>query len=439
MILVRIALRNVYKNWRHSLSALLSISAGFVALVLFNGYIDDVETMNISFFQARNEMGHFFIQDPRVLSKEGMAEPWKYYVNPADQQAVQDFFKKHADLIKVSARYLDFQGVITNGQQSTIVIGRGVDVPEAYQIRGPRWQWNSTYGLPLHLSNEKNDILLGQGLSKKLGCTWVRDSRLQPSIGFYENKARPFDCISLDLQIATLTYEAQLNALDVKTIGLIDGGIKEIDENLAITSLETAQQLLDTNLISFFSVELYKELDFEKVQSLFASEVQPARPYLKLTRWQEHPYGAVYRKTINFLTLFKNFFVVVILIISVMSVINTLVKTVRERSPEIGTMRSLGFRSAQVLKLFLYEGLLLALVGCGIGVVLSLAISFVINHLQIMYKAGMLSEPVLFQIAISLKIYLMAFAVFSGAGLLASYVVTRQMVKKKIILNLKDV
>ena len=438
MILARIALRNVCKNWRHSLSALLSISAGFIALVLFNGYIDDIQNMNISFFQSRNEMGHFFIQDHRIFSKEGMAEPWKYYINPADQDVLQNFFKKHNNLIKISVRYLDFQGVITNGQQSTIVIGRGVDVPEAYQIRGPRWQWNSTYGLPLHLSTQKNDILLGQGLSKKLGCKWVSDSGLQPSLGFYEQKVRPFECNSLDMQIATLTFTAQLNALDVKTIGLIDGGIKEVDENLAVTSLETAQELLDTKLVSFLSVELYRDLDFENVESIFKSEVQSARPHLKLTRWQEHPYGSVYRKTMSFLILFKNFFVAVILIISVMSVINTLIKTVRERSPEIGTMRSLGFRSAQVLKLFLYEGSLLALFECSIGAVLALVISFIINRLQILYKAGMLSEPVMFQIAVSFKIYLAAFGVLAVVSMLASYLVTRQLLKQKIIFNLKE-
>jgi hypothetical protein len=52
-----------------------------------------------------------------------------------------------------------------------------------------------------------------------------------------------------------------------------DSSIKEIDENLAVTSLETAQELLDTKLISFLSVELYRDLDFEKVESIFKGKI----------------------------------------------------------------------------------------------------------------------------------------------------------------------
>ena len=46
--------RNVKKNWRHSLSALLSLSASFVSLVLFDGYIDDLKLMYEDSFRHRS-------------------------------------------------------------------------------------------------------------------------------------------------------------------------------------------------------------------------------------------------------------------------------------------------------------------------------------------------------------------------------------------------
>ena len=90
MIFWRIAYRNVKKNWRHSLSALLSLSASFVSLVLFDGYIDDLKLMYEDSFRHRSMLGDLIIERPQIHSKAGLAEPWLFSLNEADQAAIAE-------------------------------------------------------------------------------------------------------------------------------------------------------------------------------------------------------------------------------------------------------------------------------------------------------------------------------------------------------------
>ena len=42
LALWRMAQRNVRRNWRQSFAAILSIATGFVAIALFEGYLNDL-------------------------------------------------------------------------------------------------------------------------------------------------------------------------------------------------------------------------------------------------------------------------------------------------------------------------------------------------------------------------------------------------------------
>lgn len=439
MVFSKIAFRNVKKNWRHSVSALLSLSASFVSLVLFDGYIDDIKSMYVESFHTRSELGDFIIEKPDVYSKQGVAEPWKFYIQENEQQLLEDFFKKHTALIRTRVRALNFQGMITNGQQSSIVLGRGSDITEGAIMRREKWSWNATYGIPLYKAEDANSILIGQGLAKKLGCNWTTVDGFSAAMGGYEPKIRPFNCPQFDLQISTMTYEAQLNALDVSAVGLIDGGYKDIDDSYAISSLTAIQSLLNTKLISSVSVELNNPTDYSIMQNLFKNEIQTKIPTLQMSRWQEHPAGDVYRKTMDLLNIFRNFVIAVILVISTLSVINTLIKIIKERNKEIGTLRSLGFKPREILRMFIYETFYLSSFGSAIGLILSLLFTTLLNFIQIKYKAGMLSEPVLFRINYTFESYLTAFIVLTIVGLMACLFSTRQSLSKRVIENLNHV
>ncbi len=439
MIFWKIAFRNVKKNWRHSLSALLSLSASFVSLVLFDGYIDDLRSMYEDSFRHRQMLGDLIIEKPAIHSKDGLANPGKYSISLSEQNKIENFFKSHQNLIKNRVRFLNFQGMISNGTQSTILLGRGFDVEEGLNVRGKNWAWNATFGLPLHKSSDEAPIILGQGLGRKLGCSYQKPENFYTFHGGYEAEERPFECPSKDLQISLMTDEGQLNALDVKAIGLLDAGYKDIDDRYANVSLKTAQQILNTETISLISIELNRTNQVSEFSKDFVDFVGSRFPEIKIMTWKEHPAGETFLKTMDLLAIFRNFVIAVILVISTLSVVNTLIKIIKERSREIGTLRSMGFKSSQVLKIFIFETFLLSVVGAMIGVVFAVILTLALNSVSIRYKAGLLSEPVLFRINFSIPAYINAFFILVLVSFIACVVSTRRSLKQKVIENLSHV
>ena len=177
--------------------------------------------------------------------------------------------------------------------------------------------------------------------------------------------------------------------------------------------LETAQKLLNTHRISMVSVKAKPGVDRAGLIAALTREAASAGLALDVSDWAKHPYGDLYARTLDYLDIFRGFVMIVILFIVTMSVLNTFMKLVVERTKEIGTLRSLGFLPSVIVRLFALEGLLLAGLGTAIGSVVALVGTGVINVIKIPYKAGILSEPVPFLVSFAPWLYL-AVALFLG-------------------------
>ncbi len=434
-MLLKIALRNTLKNWRHSVSALLSLSASFVSLVLFDGYMDDIKAMYIDNFSRRQMLGDIVIENKDQYSKEGISSPWVYWISKEDQDFIKEKVSAGPAKADIIVRNIYFQGMITNGIQSQILLGRGYDLAEGEKMRGKNWSWNVTYGTPLDRQDNAFVAALGQGLAKKLGCTWTKDPNAMTFYGGYAEVDKPFDCATKDLQISTTTVDGQLNAVDVTAASLMDAGYKDVDDRFIQTSLDVAQMLMNTDKVSYISLSTSGK-NVDKAVQYLNTEIFKDKKYLAATRWENHRLGEMFSKTMDFLSIFRNFVVVVIVLVSTLSVLNTMVKLVKERTREIGTMRSIGFLPQEVVKMFFLESVFLSLMGTAIGAVIALGLTFIFNSVKIMYKAGLLSEPVAFRIAFYPNAYAAAFLLLVSVGTVATYFATRQIIRSKIIDNL---
>ncbi|AZZ35912.1 hypothetical protein CIK05_03590 [Bdellovibrio sp. qaytius] len=434
-MIFKIAFRNTLKNWRHSISALLSLSASFVSLVLFDGYIDDVKMMYIDNFAHRQMLGDIIIENKDQYSKEGISSPWEFWISKEDQIYIKQKASEEPIKSDLIVRNINFQGMITNGIQSQILLGRGYDPVEGERMRGKNWSWNVIYGTPLDRQASPFTGALGQGLAKRLACTWVKDPNVLTFYGGYTEVDKPFECVTKELQISSTTVDGQLNAIDIDAVALMDAGYKDVDDRYIQTSLEAAQTLMNTDKVSFISLATPGK-NVDEVVDYLNTDVFKDKKYLQAQRWQKHRLGEMFSKTMDFLSIFRNFVIIVIVVVSTLSVLNTMVKLVKERTREIGTMRSIGFLPEQVVKMFFLESLFLSLMGTGVGAVMALLLTFVFNSVKILYKAGLLSEPVAFRIAFYPQAYVSAFILLVTVGTIATYFATRQIIKSKIIDNL---
>lgn len=102
---------------------------------------------------------------------------------------------------------------------------------------------------------------------------------------------------------------------------------------------------------------------------------------LDVTTWEdETSFLSWTLKVINAITFVLLF---ILLAIVVAGIMNTMWIAIRERTREIGTLRAIGMQRGSVRRMFLYESLLLGLVGSGLGLVLATLIATALNAAQI--------------------------------------------------------
>lgn len=434
-MILSIALRNIRKHWRKSFATVLAISSSFMAQTLFIGYNERVKDIFYGQFSQKQMYADLIIENKNRMTPAGKDEPLLFSMDPASDQAIQKWVTENTDSIEAYVRFLHFSGTITNGKSQLVVAGRGYDLQESEKIRGP-FSWNAKYGVPLEKEPKRGQALLGVQLGKWLQCSPTPEREMFIDIRGYPAEIRPFQCATHQMQITALTETNQINALTIQSIGLVDGGVREIDSRLVLTDLESVQSLLNTKKISYGTLRWKPSADKQEMTKKLDHFLRQLNPDFIAVPWEKHEYGKLYEQSISLLDVFKSFIVLIVLIITGFSVFNTCVKSILERIKEIGTLLCLGFSKETVEKLFVAETFFLAALGNFLGLVGVLIVATLINQMKVPYKAGIYSEAALLYIKFIPLTYLTAALVTTGTSLVTTYLTTRSFLKRRIIQNL---
>lgn len=138
MILSKIAFRSALKNWRKSLAAIVSIAAGFTSYVLFQGYVIDVDDINLDNYIYRAMNGNAIIENMTLHKAEGRSNPEQFWITKEHQAKIEEFLKSRPE-VETRVRFMTTNGMISNGENSAIFIALAYDVKEGEQIRGQKW------------------------------------------------------------------------------------------------------------------------------------------------------------------------------------------------------------------------------------------------------------------------------------------------------------
>jgi len=121
---------------------------------------------------------------------------------------------------------------------------------------------------------------------------------------------------------------------------------------------------------------------------------------------------------------------IVSLVVAAINIANTMITSVTERTREIGILKVIGARVSDVLKLFLFEAVVIGILGGLLGVGLALSLSYAMNNFDIAFLNNLgLGAPSIGGIgleraAISLItpfLCLLALGVAAGVGLLSGF------------------
>jgi lipoprotein-releasing system permease protein len=164
----------------------------------------------------------------------------------------------------------------------------------------------------------------------------------------------------------------------LKVAGTFQTGYYEYDSNLIYMSLEDAQRLFDAggsvNQIGVRVKDLGRATEIAaKIEAMDNGLNFWAKDWLGMN---QNLFKALQtEKLIMFLIL------ACMVVVAAFNIVSTLVMMVMEKQKEIGVLRSLGATAASILRIFIYEGLIIGVLGGGLGFSWGLAVcGFITVH-----------------------------------------------------------
>ena len=166
-----------------------------------------------------------------------------------------------------------------------------------------------------------------------------------------------------------LTQVAQPTTIPVRVAGSFSLN-QEYDTHIAFTDLETARELFDMPE-GVMGVEIRLE-DFEQAEK----EAEVLRSQLgdtyRIETWQDlhrDLYGAMQLERWAAFAI-----LMLIVIVAVFNVLGSLTMTVIEKHRDIGVLKAMGGDDRAILRIFLYEGGLVGVIGTVVGLVLGIGL-----------------------------------------------------------------
>jgi ABC-type antimicrobial peptide transport system permease subunit len=156
-------------------------------------------------------------------------------------------------------------------------------------------------------------------------------------------------------------------------------------------------------------------------------EASTAKGYkFEIFHWYEHPAATQVLKSIQLQHTVRNIFLSVVVFIVIMSVTNTMMKSVNERIREIGTLRSIGFLRRHLIVMFSIEGMYLSLFACIVGLLLVVFSSQMISLADIRFSAGLLTTPVSMRVAWVPQSWVISAFILTGLATLTATLASRR-------------
>ncbi len=345
--MLKLALRNIFRQRVRTLMTLAAIVFGAVGIVLSGGFVQDI-FIQLGEAIIHSQSGHLQLAKKGFFS-EGSRSPDKYLI--ADPKAEQERLRALPQVADAMAR-LSFSGLLNNGKTDLPIVGEAIE-PDAEARLGTHLLVSSGRQLT---GKDRYGALIGEGLAFSL-------------------KLAVGDRVTL----LASTPDGAMNTAELEVIGVFQSFSKDYDARAVKISLAAGQELLNTRGANIVVVALKQTIDTAAVAQELTSSL--AVRGLEVKTWEE--LNDFYANTV---ALYDRQFAVLQLIILAMvllSVINTVNMTVYERVAEFGTMRALGNRSTRVLALIMTESLLLGLIGAVIGVVLGVLLALAISAVGI--------------------------------------------------------
>ncbi len=373
-----------------SILSTLGITIGVAALIIvlsvFNGFGSLVKSILINF-------------DPHVK------------VTVIDEKGLSkidslDHLLKNIEEIKTSYPYVEGKVVLINENTYEVLNLKGITPNTADDDWGVK---NSLFSGEFDISNSDgiDKMIIGlpihMRLFRRLGDTITVTS--------FNNLERTLFNLSLP------------RTMNFVVTGIFETGNREYDSKYVFTSLESGQNLLGLrNQITGYELRLKDISDAEYVKAILETKLNNSE--FTVETWYD------LHKDLYTVMLLERWaaYIILCLIIAVatFNILGSLTMSVLEKKKDIGVMRSMGVTSKSILRIFMFEGMLIGLIGTAAGTVLGLLVCY----LQIEFNFYALDPAKYIIAALPIKIEWTDIVAISGMSILLTFLASLYPAKR---------
>jgi putative ABC transport system permease protein len=343
------------------------------------------------------------------MRTEGKLDPERYLLTQAEVDAISQLLRDEPH-VKLVAPRLALSGLLSNGRASTIFIAEGVD---------PR-------AMALLQQSEADDAVVPK-IKKQLDPARPEVVELSEGLADMLHLASGGQGAML-----VNTLSGQANALDVTVGHTFNTGNARSNDKFAFLTLDLTRTLLDAEGRADRLTVLLDDVSQTKMlRDHLLTNLNGAGYAVEIQTWQE--LSDFYNQVHGMFDMIFGFIASIVLTVVVMSVANSMGMTVVERTREIGTLRAIGLKRSGVVRLFTTESMLLTLIGCLLGLLITLTVRWGINLANISYIPPNSVAPVPLLVDMDIGRVSFTFILMSVVGTLAAYMPARRAARKDII------
>ncbi len=340
---IKMAWRNMWRNWRRTAIAVTAIVLGLILLIFMDGLIKGSDQA-IYGNAMRLYGGNAQVHAPGYREKASRLPLFPL----DDPEAVVQTVRAHPHVVAASKR-INTGGLVSSREGAFPVVITGIE-PE-YEAPVSLVAENIAHGRYL-LDEDGDAILIGQGLADMLNVT-VGD-RLN-LLGRRKNET---------MRQRTMTV-----------VGVYDLGLAEAEKGMVFITLPEAQTLYN---LRDQVTEVTMSLQSVGQEGPVVAALQDDLLTYEVDTWIT--LKPEIRQTMDTKQVFISFFGIVVLLIASIGILNLLLMAVFERTREMGVLAALGMKGRQIMGLFLLEGTLIGAVGAVIGCSLGGALVWVVGQ-----------------------------------------------------------
>lgn len=332
-----LAFRNIRSNIRRSIISILAVAVGLATLI-FSG------TLRVGQYDTLVHSGVSQLAGHVVVQQKGFQENREPSYILTEASVIQNFLRGEYPEETVTTRtYLG--GLLASTSNPTFITLTGIDPSQEQNI-----------------SDMPEKIIEGE---------WLTDNTKDILIG--HNTAEMLKVDLNDKVVFTVSNNGEMNGQLFRIRGIFKTGSEEIDAFTGFIHYQAAAELLGQQDVAH-QVAIHLR-DVSKTSVV----LQHTQSGLRTENAEILPWELALPDILNMIKVDKlaNLLVNFILFtIVALGIVNTMLMSVLERLNQFGVMLAIGVKMSQLIRMIVYEGILLGLIGSMLGIIIGIVVSY---------------------------------------------------------------